>query len=205
MNDEFVVKEEIVKGFTVKVIQDTDCPESPREWDNLGTMVCWHRRYDLGDKHNFSDNEDFQEWLKENKCVVLPLFLYDHSGITMNTGGFSCQWDSGQVGWIYVTEENIKKEYSVKRISKKLRERVREYLRAEVKTYDQFLTGEVYGYVVEETNDSCWGFYDIEDCFNEGKSMAEYHYKKKIKQHCKQVKTWILNKVPLDKRTSLQV
>jgi hypothetical protein len=31
--------------------------ESPREWDNLGTMICFHRRYNLGDKHNFSVEE----------------------------------------------------------------------------------------------------------------------------------------------------
>ena len=35
--------------------------------------------------------------------VILPLYLYDHSGITMNTCGFSCPWDSGQVGWIYAS------------------------------------------------------------------------------------------------------
>ena len=39
--------------------------------------------------------------------VILPLYLYDHSGITMNTCGFSCPWDSGQVGWIYADKAMI--------------------------------------------------------------------------------------------------
>ena len=30
-------------------------------------------------------------------AIVQPLYLYDHGGITMNTTGFSCSWDSGQV------------------------------------------------------------------------------------------------------------
>lgn len=42
-------------------------------------------------------------------AVVLPLYLYDHGGITMNTGGFSDPWDSGQVGFIFVSKEKIKK------------------------------------------------------------------------------------------------
>ena len=35
-------------GNTIKVFVDED-PQSPREWDNAGTMVCFHRRYNLGD------------------------------------------------------------------------------------------------------------------------------------------------------------
>jgi hypothetical protein len=32
-------------------------PNSPREWDNLTEMICYHPRYNLGDKHNYSDVE----------------------------------------------------------------------------------------------------------------------------------------------------
>lgn len=45
--------------------------------------------------------------------VILPLYLYDHSGITMNTCGFSCPWDSGQVGWIYYRMFRIAAECSL--------------------------------------------------------------------------------------------
>lgn len=48
------------------------------------------------------------------KYIVLPLYLYDHSGITMNTTGFSCPWDSGQVGWIYASKEDALKEFGGK-------------------------------------------------------------------------------------------
>jgi hypothetical protein len=153
----------------LKIYQD-DLGESPREWDNLGTMVCWHRRYNLGDKHSYSDPDSFMEWWKKQKGILLPLYLYDHSGITMSTSNarypFNDRWDSGQVGWTYITNEKIRKEYSAKKISKKLRERVAQYLINEVETYDQYLTGDVYGFklIVEKEEcqvfeDSCWGFY----------------------------------------------
>jgi len=41
---------ETYRDHTIKIIHDPD-PESPRDYDNLGTMICWHRRYNFGDKH----------------------------------------------------------------------------------------------------------------------------------------------------------
>jgi hypothetical protein len=89
----------------------------------------------------------------------------------MNTTGFSCGWDSGQVGHIYVSLEKIREEYSCKRVSKKMRERIEGYLKGEVETYDKYLTGDVYGFnIVREDEDgeevhidSCWGFYGYDD------------------------------------------
>lgn len=41
------------------LIQRDEYPESPREWDNLGMMVCFHRDYKLGDPHNYKYPQDF--------------------------------------------------------------------------------------------------------------------------------------------------
>lgn len=98
------------KGCRIEIHPDTDA-ESPREWDNAGTMVCWHRRYALGDKHTFNSPADFEEWAKENKALVLPLFLYDHSGLSMRTSAYGDPWDSGQVGYIYILPAKILEEW----------------------------------------------------------------------------------------------
>lgn len=50
--------EETYKGCTIRSGQD-DSPESPREWDNVGTMVCWHRHYKLGDEQPKEDATDY--------------------------------------------------------------------------------------------------------------------------------------------------
>ena len=102
--------------------------------------------------------------------VILPLYLYDHSGITISTGPFNCPWDSGQIGYIYVTKEAIKKEFNRKIMSKKLEQKAIDIMQSEVKTYDQYLTGQVYGYMIEPTDenkeiecdDSCWGFFGMD-------------------------------------------
>ena len=185
--------EKKIGKYLIEVVQDND-PESPRSWDNLGTMVCFHRNYTLGDKHDYK-TENFNGWddmekslIKEHDvCVILPLYLYDHSGITMNTTGFSCRWDSMKVGFIYISKEKVRKEYNVKRINNKLKERITEYLIGEVKTYDQFLTGDIYGYKIFEVSQcslghehkqeksSCWGFYGEEECMKEGEGIVEYY------------------------------
>jgi hypothetical protein len=194
------------KGYTVKIETD-DSPESPREWDNLGTMVCWHNRYNLGDEQPKVSVEDWlydkvtyemsynqvdyldrqmqsseqspidlllSKFQKDN--IVLPLYLYDHSGITMKTTSFHDPWDSGQVGIIYVSKESVKQEYGWKRLTAKRLQKIKDYLEGEVSTYDAYLTGEVYGYTVEkdeEDIDSCWGFYGLDYCIEEAKSITE--------------------------------
>lgn len=176
--------------YEISVEPDQD-PINPRtDWDQLGTMICWHNRYNLGDEHDYSSHNDFYhqesglypdkdyDRLSEEqlqKCadkvyqngVILPLYLYDHSGITMSTTVFSCPWDSARVGLIYISKEKILKEYGGKSLTKKLRKRVEEYLESEVKIYNYYLTGSVYGYNITKTDsdgeeidiDSCWGYF----------------------------------------------
>ena len=176
--------EQIIGKYKIEIIQDED-PQSPREWDNLGTMVCFHNGYNLGDEHDYN-HQDYDGWdemreaiiRNENAGVILPLYLYDHSGITMNTTGFHCPWDSGQVGWIFISKEKMRKEYSYKRVSQKLIKRVSEYLKAEVKTYDQYLTGDCYGYCITNTEtdeemDNCWGYFGEDVCLAEAESMIK--------------------------------
>lgn len=162
-------------GRTVSLYADPD-PMSPREWDNLCHMICWHRRYDLGDETTSQcDESDLRERLCGTEVLaILPLYLYDHSGLTINTTGFSCRWDSGQVGWAYITRAQAVKMGCVG--DEWTREKLEESIRGEVETYDQYLRGEVYGYEVTgqdgEHLDSCWGFFGLEDCESEGKSAA---------------------------------
>jgi hypothetical protein len=181
------VHEKTYKDLTIKIYQD-DSPDSPREWDNLGTMACFHRRYNLGDKHQFEDPGELLTFLKQSKAPYLPLYLYDHSGISMSTNRgypFNNPWDSGQVGIIYVTPEKIRKEYNVKHITKVIRAKVIDCLIQEAVTYNDYLTGNVYGFVIldktGELLDSCYGFYPDHDnkpsityCLEQARESADY-------------------------------
>ena len=245
-----IVHEEIRNGFTIKIAQDDD-PQNPRtDMDNFGTLVCFHRNYNLGDggswdnKHNkldvYHEPETFLRHLAgdcgtpidcdnaemstiwkiiDRNYLILPLYLYDHSGITISTGPFSCPWDSGQVGWIYVSHKKIRKEYSVKSVrhvysvaGKRIKKAItaaRELLESEVEIYDAYITGSVYGYVIEkdgEDIDSCWGYieteHNIEKCYvlEEALRVVDYHAKKAHEEHLKKLKALIREHAPLEIR-----
>lgn len=161
---------------TVEITQDEFTANPREDFDNFGTMVCWHRRYSLGDDQPSATPTEYENILPKGS-VVLPLYLYDHSGITMKTTPFSCPWDSGQVGFIYVTPEKIREEYSVKRITKKIIEKCKAVLVSEVATYDSYISGEVYLVVEKDENgevvDSCGGYYGYDVAKEEAKRIQD--------------------------------
>ena len=172
--------------INIRIEQDLD-PESPRQWDNLGEIIAFHRRYNLGDKHdidsgNFDGWDEMEDYLRRHYAVVLPLYLYDHSALTISTRPFSCPWDSGQVGFIVSSRDKILAEYGGKRLTKKTLELVEQVLEGEIRTYDQYLTGDVWGYVIEDEEgnlvDSCWGFFGREYAESEAEAAAKYYEQK---------------------------
>lgn len=164
-----VFKEAKNEKGVLKIVYDCD-DGGPREWDNLGKMVCFHNKYNFGDKHNYHSG-DYSSWSglessirKEyDIAILLPLYLYDHSGQTISTSPFSCPWDSGQIGFIFATKEDIRRRYRRKRVTKGLIEKAKKSLLSEVSTYDDYIRGDVYGFVLEDKEgniiDSCSGFY----------------------------------------------
>lgn len=147
--------------------------------DNATVMVHWHPNYELGDKRvercTSDELRSEQEEKEDSILAILPLYLYDHSGLTVSTGAFNCPWDSGQVGWVYITESKRKLMGFGETTTK---EQYEEIIRDEVKTYDDYLTGQVFGYEVEgkdgEVIESAWGIVgDSEEALKEGKAAAE--------------------------------
>lgn len=184
-------EEKQIGDYLVRTYYD-NYPDNPRSWDNLGTMVCFHKRFDLGDTTDYRSvhygawgdlRNDIEE--KEGEVTILPLFLYEHGGITIRTSPFGCQFDSGQVGFIYVSKDKIEKEGIDE-------SKVIEYLENEVETYDKFLRGECFGYKVfkiktcslghkhEEEVESCFGYYDEDDCMTDGVGMVDVHLKSEL-------------------------
>lgn len=126
----------------------------PREWDNFGTMVCFHDKYSLGDKHDFNKG-DYNDWDEVRQAIqdqggvlILPLGVYEHSGISMYIGGKTDEWDSYKVGFIYVTQADLDREGLTI-------EKAEELLKNEVKVYDAYLKGEVYCWGVEQKVPAC--------------------------------------------------
>ena len=177
----------LYKGYTIKIVQDED-PPNPRDNDNLGIMVCFHKRYSLGDKTElrsdlFNGWTELQEYLvsKLRAKVVLPLYMLDHSGITISTQSFNDPWDSGQIGFIYTTSKRMneflgKPRTRVDRLARDAK--ARGLLIGEVETYDAYVRGDCWGYIIEDINgvhlDSCWGYYDADYAMKEAEKHIDH-------------------------------
>lgn len=117
------------------------------------------------------------EWrLNPGIAIIRPLSLYDHSGITIFAGAPTCPWDSGYVGWQYVTDNALANVWNGDR------DKALAYMDATLNAYDDYIRGNVYGFMLEkgtltkvtteypdgitsvrdeiewEDEDSCWGF-----------------------------------------------
>jgi hypothetical protein len=162
MTDESVVLE----GFRSDIVVD-DCNIDPRaEFDHLGRIVAWHPRYTLGDVDDgerFEDPVAFRERASQEGWIYLPLYLYDHSGLTLRTVAFSCPWDSSQVGYIYTTPERLQEW----QLTTAPVEKVKDYLRGEVEEFSAYLEGNVWGWEIvdlatDDVVESCYGFFGNE-------------------------------------------
>jgi len=168
-------KYEIAENKVLKVIQDNQgsCG-SPREWDNLAKMLFFGKHSYYGDKHEHKIQASHYNGWGELKAAIMdaydvacivPVYGYEHSGMTIATTPFNCSWDSGQLGFAIVTKKDLRNNYSIKRCTKKFIEYGINHINGEVKTLDQYITGDIWGFqVVDKDNeeniiDSCWGFF----------------------------------------------
>jgi hypothetical protein len=146
------------------IVREPEGGMNPRtEMDHLSVMACWHRRYHLGD---VQPTDRPEEWLSENApegSEVLPVFMYDHGSITLSTSSFNDRWDSGQLGFIVMTPDKILEGWGrgSTEITDAMRVGARECMAEEVKLYNDYLNGEVWGFIYtgeDETENSCFGF-----------------------------------------------
>jgi hypothetical protein len=180
------------RGFTIRIEQDT-CDESPRDWDNLARIWCWHGRYVLGDEKDpwaemwFDTGGDgdsmYRMIMNEFAPVVIePLGLLDHSGLALYKGHDAhwCDpggWDSGAIGWAFIARDDLLREFERERLSQKLRATAQRILDDEIEAYGKFLSGDVWGYIITyegEHVDSCWNYYGYDYCKKEAKLAADF-------------------------------
>lgn len=149
-----------LNGYTLKIIPDEN-PLNPRtDCDHLGIMLCWHRRYSLGDNHPYDTPQDFAESAAaKDMFVCLPVYLLDHSGLYVSVNDFNDSWDSGQLGFIYCTKQDAQKWFNNTDVTE---DEIKKELTAEIEEYNDYLNGAWYGFLIEgldgEVEDSCGGF-----------------------------------------------
>jgi len=188
------LKMETYKNYSYKIEQD-ECNDSPCSWDNLGTCIFRGTHSALGD-NNTLDFSSCRGWKDEEAvirkeygkdCVLIPVYAYIHSGMTIKTTPFIDSWDSGRLGSIVVSREKIRKEYNVSRVNADILKLAVDALVREIKTLDQFITGDIWSYTITDPDgneiDSCGGYYGYSDTIDDVHSVIE-HIIKTTEQNC---------------------
>lgn len=141
--------------------QDTDA-DSPFV-DSIHITYMKKSPYVLGTQAVTS--EEMAELVEKIHSGVIkgkPVYAYVHSGSRLSTSPFSCPWDSGLSGVVYI-EQGKEDEFSD----------VDDALECTVREFNDYLSGNVWGYELFEVNSlgeetyvsSCWGFYgNITEC-----------------------------------------
>jgi hypothetical protein len=164
------------------VVEHCDFAESPREWDNLTKCIFFGNYKHFGDNHSFDFNTEFdsredfidrgEDIIKEEFDAVLvkAVHLYNHSGISISTNygyPYDCRWDSGTIGFIIITKEDLRNEYKWKNITQKrldsVWDNINSVMDSEIETLSDYIGGDVYQFEIldekGEFEDSCGGFY----------------------------------------------
>ena len=202
--------------YSFKIVQD-ESPENPLAFQDVFNVACWHQRYTLGhDDETLGRGPretpaDFFTRVAEevehgDQLIDLPLYLFDHSGLSISTRLFSCSWDSAQVGHIYIKESEAKKvwprgvrhQFNTETKSTEYRafpesrtgyvERIKNLMRSDIETYNYYLTGQVYGFILLDENgdevDSCYGFYGDDPRKNGISDHIPKHLEHLLPEHC---------------------
>lgn len=152
---------------------------NPREDDNLSQLAIaggmglgrldevgftFPRQYE--DRFDFIERgeEDLRKGIKDI-AVCLPIHVYQHGSIGLSTSmanyPFNCRWDSGTIGFVIVTKQAIRDNWTIKNVTQKYRDMAEKIAIAEVELLSQYLNGECYRYELFEDGeevDACSGF-----------------------------------------------
>ena len=181
------------KGMAIRICYDENA-ESPREWDNVGTIYSNHWDYNP-DGHKIDEIENEEGELVsgelDRRFIWLPIYCYEHGGLTVSTKRdypYNDGWDSGLFGIIAVEKERVRKDWGWEAITKERREQILRSLEGEIETFDSYCRGEVYGFVIEDEDgehiDSCYGYYGdegMEDAIYDAKGIVECELERREK------------------------
>ena len=199
------------KDHVIKIISDHEC-DSPDDWgDNDYFLVYDHRNFTITRK-GFDPQDIFDAMQKRAKLYddyfYFPVYAYIHSGISLQLQ----RWFPGLPQGHNEFDVSFKGFALVKRQKGSyIRDKAYEIAKSVVEEWNDYLSGNVYGYIVEKDDehiDSCWGFYgDYEKSgiIEEAKNVVDWQVKKALQAHITRLKTYIRNHVPLEVRAECEV
>lgn len=201
MSNDFI-KVETYRGYKIGIYQ-SEAFDDPNEWNEDRFLIYDHRSFCIRVK-GFDVNEIYDAFQTKNIYKgfhVFPVYAYIHSGVALSLGRseypFNDRWDVSYRGFILIKKE--------KGLSWK-REKAHKIAEKLIKCWNQYLSGEVYGFRIDELDDSCGGYYgnpEESGLLDEARSVIDYHISYETRKKFQKLKDFIKYHVPLEKRQLL--
>jgi hypothetical protein len=167
--------EKIIGKYKIEVMQDENA-QSPDDWGNDDAFIVFdHRQFYIARKgfepQDIFDNRFNKDYKTYNGYWIFPLYAYIHSGVVLSVGSHNfpdARWDVSFKGFVLI--QRTKGMYTSEKAMK--------IAKSIVEEWNLYLSGEVYGYKITDTEtneeaDSCWGFYgEEENCMTEAEDIV---------------------------------
>ena len=152
---------------------------NPMNWDTEFNYYTWQKRYFSMQENSYREIDDwfdaqvgedayykleekstnFQHFLElltsaldKVGIVAFPILSYEHTGITYYLGDSIDRWDGSFVGFAWQTKEELYKTYKCKRLSGKIREKIKGCVETELAVYTLYCNDEVYRFELYDRN-----------------------------------------------------
>jgi hypothetical protein len=172
------------RDHVIKIFQDDDYNMDMLNDDENVFLLYYHRQFFIT-RNGFAEprtKDTIDEW-KVN-YHIFTVYAYIHSGVSLSLSNdnypFNDQWDVSNCGFVMV-----KKDSGI--------EKPLDAAQSLIDEYNNILSGNVFGYVIEFNNqtDSCWGYIgdiDKSGIIEEAKAVIDGNIERNANKYAKQLK-----------------
>jgi hypothetical protein len=149
------------------VVSYDESPDNPRDLFVRTILHLDHSRYDLAQETGLGSPRDYDEGtagfeaaLREDypEFRLVPVYGYEHGGLSLSLTPFSDPWDSGQAGIILIHKDDADAA-----------------AQAELEEYTAYLNGHLYRWTLDDDENDLYegagGYLSIEDALEDAKAM----------------------------------
>jgi len=200
------------RGFNIEIMADDDAQSPEDMGDDNAFLVHYHRDCHIENKlcprnvlgYIYTKNAD--DYDKDGAKALLkthhffPVAAYIHSGVVLSIGACGQfpdqQWDVSHVGGFFCSKSEWPKRADALK-----------YAQGQIETWNDYLSGSVYGYDIEDVDGSCWGFYGYDHkasgLLDAAQGAIDYHIETIRTKHTARIKTLIAAHCPIAYRANM--
>ena len=139
------------KGYKIRIVAD-DNSESPDEWGNDEIFLVYDHRQFMVERAGFNPRDIWEDRVNSQygDYWAFPVEAYIHSGVTLSLyeASLTCRFDSSVTGFVLV-KSKVESMAGIEFITESMAKERAELL---LETWNQYLSGEVYGFIIEKSS-----------------------------------------------------